>query len=170
MCQLSVAVAVLNNFGNDQWNADVYDTMALASRLSTLVKDRSKTIGISYRLYGLNSKLNALFKQIYARLEGPAGEERVFTPEETQDAIRSLRKLCGLLDTLFEAGRRSRLTNNSLTASWLNSIHVYSDELQELAQIIELTLDEYHLKFVYERASKERESGDVFDISQIEIK
>ncbi|MGD1101783.1 MAG: hypothetical protein ABSA59_06915 [Terriglobia bacterium] len=167
---MSLAVSVLNSFGNDRWNADVYDIMALASRLSSLVKDRSKTINIVYRLFSLNSKLNELFKELYARLEGRIRDDGSITPEQVQDAIHSLLKLHGLLEILFEVGRRSRLTNNSLTAGLLNSIHVYSEEMLELAQVVELARDKNHLNAIYERASKEREHGDVFDVSQVEVK
>ena len=167
---MGIAVSVLNSFGNDQWNAEVYDILALASRLSSLVKDRSRTYRIAYRLFDLNSKLNEMFKELYARMEGRKRDEIVLTPEKVQEAIDTLQRLHRLLDALFEAGRLSRLTNNSLTAGLLNSIHVYSDELLELAQIIELARNESHLNAIFERASRERELGDVFDVSQVEIK
>src|ERR1039458_2010712 len=66
---MSAAVAVLGNIEEDLWYASVYGMMALASRLSSLVKDRVAVVKLAYHISRLDSTLSNFFVEIRKAVE-----------------------------------------------------------------------------------------------------
>jgi len=166
---MATAVAVLSSFGSDQWDAETYAVLSLAARLSSLVKTRSQAIRLAYQMWRLNSMLAGFFEAVSNVFEGRVSPSTTpVTPEQIEDSIRTLRKMHAALETLYEAAKRSQLTNHSLIAMPLRSMHTYSDEILELAELLELCQAPEQVQAIFDRSSKEREQGDIYDLAQIE--
>jgi hypothetical protein len=165
---VSVMAATLANFDLDNWNAQVYGAMALASRISSLVKNRAETVKLSRSLKRLDSSLSKLFEEIYKGLErSELSKIRGVTPELVTSASEVLFQLNRILATVYEACKQARLTNNSLTAGTLRSINERNEEILELADLLKLSLEPDVIESIHARARKEKKRGDVFDLSQV---
>jgi len=164
---VGTAAAILTNFEVDRWNADVYGTMALASRLSSLVKNRAATLKLAYSLRGLNSALANFFKEIRKGIKRGTPKDSHITPERVLEASETLFKLHGLIGALYDVCRHDRLTNNTSIAGTLGSIKDYNDEILELAEVLRLSLKPEVIQAICDRANAERERGEVFDLSEV---
>jgi len=164
---VGAAAAILANFEVDRWNADVYGAMALASRLSSLVKNRAATVKLAYDLRRLNSTLYRFFDEIHKVVERGMPKGRGVTPERILEASETLLKLHDALDRFYELCRHARLTNNSLMAGTLKSINDYNDEVLELSDLLKLSLQPEVIQSIYNRAKAEKERGDIFDLSEV---
>ena len=163
---MASAAAVLSNFGSDQWDAELYAVLSLAARLSTLVKNRAQTFRLAYQLWRLNSALAGIFEELRDKMEGKIPDTSGLpTAEQIEDGIRTLRKAHVSLETLYEAARRSRLTNNSLVAMPLRSVHSYSDEILDLAEVVEI-YQAGGAEAIFDRSSRERAQGEIYDLAQ----
>jgi hypothetical protein len=164
---VSSAAAILANFEVDRWNADVYGAMALASRLSSLVKNRVETVKLAYALRRLNSTLFKFFDEIHKGIERGMPKGLDVTPERILEASETLLKLHGILDKFYEVCKGARLTNNSLLAGTLRSINHHNDEVLELSDLLKLSLQPEVIQSIYNRAEAEKERGDIFDLSEV---
>lgn len=89
------------------------------------------------------------------------------TPERIRKAAESLRTLHASLDRIYKASKRAGLTNNSLTARSLRNIGEWNEQVLELGELLDLTTEHQDvLNSIFERASKEKERGEVYDLSQ----
>jgi hypothetical protein len=166
---MSTAVAVLGYYEPDRWNADVYGALALASRLSGLVKSRALTVQLAYNLWRLNSILRDFFSEIRKAVEhGVPKDQPPVTPERMRDIVQDLRKLHKTIGKIYSACKLTGLTNNSLTAGPLHSIYNYNEDILELAQMLELSQQPETIQSIYDRADVEKERGDIYDVSEIE--
>lgn len=166
---MTSAAVVVSNFGSDHWDADVYGVMSMASRLAGLVKTRAQTIRLGYNLWQLHSLLGDFFKLVRENAEGQrqAAREEV-TPERVTEMIRTLRLMYFKLEALYEAARRARLTNNSILAMPLRSIHTYSDDVLELAELLEAYQNKEGIDAIFDRAAGEKARGEIYDLAEIE--
>jgi hypothetical protein len=166
---MGAAVAVLSNFDNDRWDADMYGAMSLASRLSALVKDRSATFRLAYKLWNLDNILRGLMNQVHDSLETGKGEgtKEEVTGDRIHEVIQGLRRLCGLLDKIHVAAKMAGLTNNTVTAMALNSIRKRSEDILELSEWFEISLEPEAIDAIFQRAAQEEARGDVYDFDSI---
>ncbi len=160
-----VGVAVIGNI--DQWYADLYGAMSLAYRLSVLIKGRTAAVKITYHLRKLDATLSKLFKVLHKAMEKGVRINDLADPEKAAEAIRTLRKLHGLLHGFQHACKLARLTNYSLMAGYIHSIGNYNEEIEELIQLLELSLQPKIVNSLYKRSKQERERGEIFDLSEV---
>src|ERR1019366_4576337 len=107
--------------------------MALASRLSSLVKNRAATLKLAYDLRKLDWTMASFFHEIHKGIERGKPKERDITPEQVLDAADTLLKMHGTISGLYEACKRARLTNHSFMAGSLRNINEYNEEVLELS-------------------------------------
>jgi len=168
---VSVKVATLNDFGSDSWNAEVYGSLSVASRISSMVKTKTQIIQLAYLLHSLNGRLKSLFNDIQEKIDNPSNFEppaEPATPEQFKKAIDTLRELSTTLFNIYERSKRARLTNNSLIAGSLSRLHTYSEDLCELADWLEMIQKPEAIEAIFDRAKQETERGEVFDLSRVE--
>lgn len=166
---MSASATVLANFGRNQWNARVYGSLSIASRIASLVKDRRQAVRLAFLLRKLNNSLASFFEEIYLRIEGkipPQSPAEPLTAERAQNALHSLRELSTSLFETYEGAKSKRLTNNSLLAGPFSRLRTYSEDISELADWLEMSLDLKPVEEIFERARLEAEQGDVFNIKQ----
>jgi hypothetical protein len=165
--------AVLDTIGSYQWNADVYGSLSVASRLAAIIKERSAFIKLSYDLRRLNSKINGFLDQFHGIMEGriPPSQNAVsepLTPERHENAIRLMRQLSAVLADVYLSAKRKRYTNNSLVAGPLSTLHQNAETISEMADWLVMALHPEGFEQVFDRANQERERGEVFDIGQVQ--
>jgi hypothetical protein len=169
---MASAAVVLTNLGSDHWDAEVYAVLSMASRLAALVKSRARTIQLGYQLWRLNTVLSNFFKEIREGMDARNVDKPspgfLPTPEQIEDGIRSLRQIHIKIETIYEAARRARLTNNSLLAMPLRSVHTYSDDILELAELLEAYQNSEGVEDIFDRSAKERARGEIYDLTEIE--
>jgi hypothetical protein len=167
---MASAAIVLTTLGSDQWDAELYAVLSMASHLAALVKNRTQTIQLTYQFWRLNNKLANFFKEVRDRMEGEvsASSSLPITPERIEEAIRGLRQVHIKIETIYEAARRARLTNNSLVAMPLRSVHTYNDDILELAELLEAFQNSEGVEAVFDRSAQERARGEVYDLTEVE--
>lgn len=164
---MSANAAVLANFGTDQWNADVYESLSVASRLSSMVKDSTQSFYLAYHLRRLNSRLDGLFGEVFAMIEGkkaiPPSDPP--TPERIRNAINSMYQLHSVLSQIFNSAKCRRLTNNSLFSSQVRKLAQMSENALEFAEWLEMAcLHQEEVAQIFERARAEKAKGEVYTI------
>jgi len=166
---MASAAVVLTSIGSDQWDAEVYAVLSIASRLAALVKSRAQTVQLAYQFWRLNSTLANFFREVRDRMEGKHElSTSPVTPERVEEAIRGLRQVHLKIETLYEAARRARLTNNSVLAMPLRSIHTYGDEILELRGLLEAFQNSEGRPGVFDRPAQERARGEISDLTEVE--
>jgi hypothetical protein len=72
------------------------------------------------------------------------------------------------LDYVYDALKRVGLTNNSLTAGSLASIHRRSEAIANLADWFDVVSEPQEIEGIFQRAKQEKESGELIDLAQVE--
>lgn len=166
---MSANAAVLADLGTGRWNARVYGSLSIASRIASMVRDRRAAVRLAILLGRLNHHLASFFEDIYQRIEGKIPTDpaaKTPTSAEVQNALRSLRELSTSLFETYQAAKSKRLTNNSLLAGSFSRLRTYSEDISELGDWLEMSLDLKAVEEIFERSGREAEQGDVFDIKQ----
>ena len=142
--------------------------MALAARLSALVKDRATTLKLAYRLWNLDSILRGFMNQVHSAMEsGKSKSEEDITPERIMEVARTLRRLYNTVDRIYGPAKKAGLTNNSITAMALNSISKHADDVLDLAEWFEMCTDPEGIESIFKRAADEEARGEIFDLESI---
>src|SRR5208283_2111186 len=92
---VATAAAVLTNFGTDNWNAELYESLSLAARLSIAVKTvetHTHNLKLSYLLWKLNGSASRFFQEVDDIIAGTntsvsQDSQEEPTPENIQKAI-----------------------------------------------------------------------------------
>ena len=164
-------VAVLSTFGSDLWNAEVYGSLSVASRVASMVKTKTQILHLAYSLHNLNKSLKNIFDTLHEAIEHPRNVEppaEPATPDQMIRAIAIIRELSTSLDNSYQRAKRARLTNNSLIAGALSRLHTYSEDLVELGDWLEMLLKPEEVNAIFDRANQEIERGEVFDLSRVD--
>jgi hypothetical protein len=164
---VGAAIAVIENIQVEYWYADLYGAMSLAYRLSALVKNRAAAIKLVYHIRHLDSILEKFFKDIHNAMKKGVPKALDSSPERIAEAAQSLRKLHAILNKFHQACKIARLTNNSLMAGHIHNINSYNEEVLELIELLDLSLHREVIDSIYNRAKRERESGEIFDLSEV---
>ncbi len=148
----------------------MYESLSVASRLSSMVKDRTQIFYLAYHIRRMNHKLSGIFEELYLVLEGkkPAPPPEPMSPERIQTAINSFRQLYSIMSGITAEAKRKRLFNNSLLAGQLLRLTALSDEVLELSDWIEMAVQERdQVDRLFVRAKAEKDRGEIYDISQV---
>ncbi len=161
---------VLNALGSAEFESRAFDLVSLASGLAAKAKSRTSSLALSYSLFKLNRKIATVLDDFHDMLEGkkpaPAPDatvtrEQMLTTADTFDYCHRA------VEYIYEGARRARLTNNSLTAGNLASLRKRGEELLDIAVWLETIADEEFVKTTFDRAELEKESGEIYDLSQV---
>jgi hypothetical protein len=167
---VSTESAVIQSFESFEWNADVYGTMSSFSRLALHVQKKANVLALAFAFHKANRQLQMLFDKVQAAMEGklPANpNEEPVTEKRMQQTVDTLMHLYRIMDYVHETSRRAGLANNSLTASGLRKMRLHSEEILNLVDWMELTMQKDEVQAIFDRSHREKESGDLFDIEQV---
>jgi hypothetical protein len=172
---VATAAAVLNNFGTDTRNVELYDSLSLATRLSIAVKSvktHTHNLKLSYLLWKLNGNAARFFQQIDDIIAGkvePGADDAAVpvTPENITKAVDALMKLGTTFNGVYEQASRKRLLNNSIIAGPVVALRAHAERFFELAEWCEMFRNTDEIERVFASANEERQRGEVYDLSQV---
>lgn len=168
---MSTAATVISNLGTHNWNARVYDTLALASRLAAAVKNRSNVLRIAYSLHDLNKTVEQFIDTVNSAMNGelkPNPTAEAVTPETLRSNADNFENLYRTLEYILEGSRRAGLTNNSLTAASVRGLQKHLDAIGNLADWFDLASQPEEVGKIFDRAKQEKERGDLIDLARID--
>jgi hypothetical protein len=168
---MSTAATVISNLGTHNWNARVYDTLALASRLAAAVKNKGNVLRIAYRLRDLNKTVAEFVGVVNSAMNGelkPNPNAETITPETLRSNADNFEQLYRTLDYIVEASRRAGLTNNSLTSASVRGLQKNLDAIGNLADWFDLASQPEVINQIFETAKQERERGDLIDLARVD--
>jgi hypothetical protein len=154
-----------------QWNARVYNTLALASRLAAAVKDHGNVVRIAYDLHSANKSLSDFMNIVNEAMEGKRKADpnaEPVTPQMLRSSADNLEQLYRTLDYVVSASRRARLTNYSLTAGSLRGIERHLEAFANLADWFDLAAQPEAVDKIFEKAKQERDHGALTDLANVE--
>lgn len=164
----SVAIQGLNSF---EWNAEFHGAFSLISRLAAVARDRANVLRLAKSLRGANKTLRTMFAKTYAAMEGkipPDPEAQDLTPQQVRELADQVERMANMIGYTYESLRRAGLTNNSLTAGALKTFYEYREPLLDLAEWLELNTHPAEVEAIFARSQRERESGEITDLQQVE--
>jgi hypothetical protein len=168
---MSTAATVISNLGTYNWNARVYDALALASSLAATVKRRGHVLQLAYALHDLNGTLSEFLKIVNDGMEGKGKADpnaEPVTPQMLRSSADNLEQLYRTLDFVLEGSRRAGLMNNSLTAGSLRKIRRSLEPIANLADWFDLASQPEAMDKIFETAKREKERGELIDLAQVE--
>ena len=156
--------------GTDAWNADVFQASSKAFRvapaLSAAIDNHLAFVRVAAALWRLDSQLKAILEKFY-RQAVPSIRRENLPLEKIRESIAAIKTLCSKLDEVYNAGKAAGLTNRALVGTALNSIRVRSDELSDIAESAELSLDPEPLDAIFDKSIEEHHAGRSFDLASI---
>ena len=167
---MGASIAVIKALDSPEWNADVYGALSSVSRLAAAVKNRTTVFRLAFVLRSINRTIGSMFDTVNAAMEGrlkPDPNAEVPTPQRLIDTSDKLMKLSRDIEYLHELLRRVGLTNNSLTAGNLKNITCYREKIEDLADWFDAIAHSKEIESIFERASRERERGEIFDLERV---
>lgn len=168
---MTPAVSAIDLFGTLEWDAELHGALSLASRLALSVKHRANVLRLAMFIRTTNRKLHSLFDTANAAMEGkipPDPNAEPLTPQKIHKIASEVEQLARVIDYVYESLRRVGLTNNSLTAGQLRVFRGYQEPLLDLADWIELAAQSEQVEAIFNRATEERERGEMADLQRVE--
>jgi hypothetical protein len=156
---------------NPIWNADVNTAASLSKQVydgaTRVVKSFVGDLALTKDLWTLDSKLASLLEGFYRAAEQPMVAQPPPMEGVIRDTLRSLREICDKCDALFNTARSRGLTNRRLMGPALNSIRVRSEELLDIAETVEISMDGPAVDAIFDNALAELHSGATVKVSDI---
>lgn len=168
---MSTAATVINSLGTYDWNARVYDVLALASRLAASVRDRGNVLRVAYHLRNANKNLTEFLGIVNDAMEGKRKPDPNAEPVSIQtmrSSADNLEQLYRTLEYVVEGCRRAGLMNNSLTAGSLREIQRQLDPIANLADWLDLAAQPEAVDKIFQATEQEKEEGRLIDLTQVE--
>ena len=167
---MGTAAAVLQSIHTDEWNAGVYGALSVVSNIAINVRNRANVLRIAYSLHKINGQLQTLFDKIHAVAEGtsvPPQSAEPLTEERMREMASDLMRMYRSMERLYAGLQRVGLLNNSLTAGQLLKFRAHADAVLDFADWIETNLNTEEVSAIFDRASGERERGELYDLEQV---
>jgi hypothetical protein len=163
---------VINAMAAPDIEAQSFDALSSVSRLAAAMRNRANVLRIAGSLFTLNRSLGSFLNNVHDIMSGkksaPQGTSNELpTPERMSSVSDNLGHTYRIIDYICELSRRAKLTNNSLTAGQLKTLHKHGEELLDLVDWVETLANPKALDAVFARAQREKESGEVYDLSQV---
>jgi hypothetical protein len=157
--------------GTDSWNADAFGAASAVFRVSSRVTSSTSNyielMALAGRLWGIDRQLKNLLEKFYDGVTKPSAQVTPPTEERLKSAVTTLRALCGKIDELYGVSKAHGLTNRTLVGTILNSIRVRGDELLDIVESVELSMNPEPLEPFFEKALAEFERGETVGLASI---
>lgn len=168
---MSTAATVIGNLGTYTLSAQVYDALALASRLAAGVKNRGSALRMAYHLRRLDARVSEFVDIVNRAMAGnmkPDPTAEPVTPVMLRSHADNFENLYRTLDYIVAGARRAGLTNNSLTAGSIRGIERHLDAIANLADWFDLASQPDAINRIFQGAEQERERGELIDLAKVE--
>ncbi len=177
----SVATMSLE-FGSDLWNADMYETVGVAShtyataaQVSTAIYSGIHKVQLAWDLRSLSNKISSFLDRIHASVAkaettsvAPIDSQQTVSREQLESTIRSLEYIYETTSRLFSTAQKKGLTNNSMMAGSLRTIRRRSEEFLDIADWLKayLSTTSSELDAIFANARADLAAGEVFGLSE----
>ena len=123
-------------------------------------------MNIAGKIWRLDRMLANIVEEIYTGVEHPQPNPEPVSPEQITSAIATLRSLHDAIEKLYGSLRKGGFSNRSLIGSPINSLRAHSDDLLDIAETIELSMNP-DIKQVFDKSLDELHRGEVFDLDAL---
>jgi hypothetical protein len=168
---VSTAAIVISNVGTYTLSAQVYDALALASRLAADVKNRGSALRMAYHLHRLDSLVTEFVDIVNRAMDGktkPDPSAEPVTSVMMRTHADNFEQLYRMLDFIVASARRAGLANHSLMAGSIRGIERHLDAIANLADWFDLAAQPEAVTRIFEGAEREMERGELIDLAKVE--
>lgn len=168
---MTVDVAVWNTFGGDEWNAEAYKSLSVASSVSALLRSNALPLNLLWQLRNLNKTLDDFFKEIREVMEGknkvPVQPNDTPIAERVETTRTRLKELDEVLSRVYRQAKRAGLTNRTFMALQYARLREHIDEVQDLREWLDLYSNPAHVDELFARAERESQYERPIDLSKV---
>lgn len=166
---MTTSTAIVQNLTSAEFSTGLYDSLSTMSQLAKFVTQRANVARIALGLRKTNKIIKSLLDLVDDSVTGKRQlAERETTPQEVQQVADNLDYLVRTIDYLYESLRRARLTNNSLVAGQLASLHSAIEPLKDIADWAYLMAKPKELDTILTRAKAEKDRGELHQLKRVE--
>jgi hypothetical protein len=168
---MATAATVIQSLETYEWNTQLYGVLSVASRLAVAVKKKGHVLRLSLAFRKANHCLESMFEKVRMVMDGkiPVNPNtEPVTPQVIRRTYDTLIHLHQTMKYISESCERAGLGNNSLTASALRKFHIHQEAILDLADWFEVASEPEQIIQIFDRAKREIEQGDVFDLDSVE--
>jgi hypothetical protein len=163
MCP-AIPISAIYGAGSDNWNASAYAALSIASKVSAAVRAQGAIISLTREVWKLDGVLRNFLGDIYKAAENPPPvPQEPVTEEAVLEAAKTLRRLHGLIDQVYLRAKSGGLTNRRFTGAAINSVKVRAEEMLEIAEALELSLNP-HVDAILSQSLEDLHNGNVHDL------
>jgi hypothetical protein len=163
--KLSPAIPV-DVIGSDLWTAHAYGALSVAYRVSAALQRQANVINLAGKIWRLDRILASLLNDIYTGAENPKPNPGPVSTERIHAAIETLHSLHRAVERLYTSLLDSGLANRTLIGTPTNSLRSRADDLLDIAEAIELSMNPA-INDVFEESLEELHRGEAFDLSAL---
>jgi hypothetical protein len=164
-----MALAATTFIGTDTWNAELYGSLSVSSRLSAAIKNQAAQFKIAAFFWSTNLRIESFFGKIETAVrnaENGKSKNEPINRASVEKAINDLINLYGILDNIHQHCVRYRLNNMSRLATGLGRLRRNADKVQELAIWLQDSLNP-DFKDAFATAQAEFENGETIPASEV---
>jgi hypothetical protein len=166
---MTTATAIISNLTSDEFSGDVYEALSVTAQVAAFVTRRANVIRISHGLYKTNKLVKSLLDLVDDAISGKRElVEKQTTRQDVQRVAENLDHLVRTIEYLYESLRRAQLTNNSIVAGPLATLHSAIEPLKDIADWADLSAKPQELASILARAKVERERGEMYEMKRVE--
>jgi hypothetical protein len=165
-----MAIANVAFIGSDAWNAELYGSLSISSRLKSAIANGTAQFKIAAFFWKTNRALDSFLEKIdTAERNAESGKTKASEPlnlERVEKTVNSLIDLCEVLNNIHQLCVRHRLNNASRLAGGLSRLRKNADRIEEIAHWLnDVTHPDFKDKFA--AGEKEFKNGETVPASEV---
>jgi hypothetical protein len=168
---MTIDTAAINALSAPEIDVQVYDTISAAAGLARAASDRIKVVVMARDLSRANKSLAALFGVLDDAMTGKKslspGTEPI-TVQRLNEIIDNLAHTSRIIDHVQEMMRRARLANNPRFVGAVRTLEANNERLKDVVDWLDAIAKPDELKIIFERADREKERGELYDLPKAE--
>lgn len=156
----------ISELGSDAWNADAYDVVSLAYRIANAVHSTTASYMLSRKLWQLDKRLKQIQDPFYQTIK-PSAVVELPPRDRVEAGVRAIKELHASFQNLANGMQTRGLQNQSRLAAPLNSARQRMEDLLDIAEAVELSLDQTQLDEMFREPLEELRDGKTLGIESI---
>lgn len=166
---MTTATTIVSNLTSEEFSGEVYEALSITAQLAAFVTRRANVMRISFGLHKTNKLVKSLLDLVDDSISGRRQlVEKSATVQDVQRVADNIDHLVRTLEYLYESLRRAQLTNNSLVAGPLATLHSAIEPLKDIADWMDLSAKPQEFNSILARAKAEKERGELHELKRVE--
>src|SRR5713101_4588151 len=162
MCP-AVPISTLYGAGTDAWNASAYAALSMAWRVSASLRTQSAILTLTRDVWKMDSMFRHFLEKIYKAAENQVPPSEPVTEQQILEAAKICRQIHGTVEQFYSRAKGAGLTNRRFIGAALNSIKVRSEEILDIGDALELSINSEVDKFL-DRSLEDLRSNNTYDL------